>query len=155
MSVTTCHSSGTELTTKRRLYAWWRHQMETFSALLALDEGNPQWRWAFICAWINGWANHRDTGDLRCHRAHYDVTVIYQCFNIIQVRYTWPLVEATVTQTVGQQSFCQVVRIIISSDSKFTAKQKFHAQACHMELIWFTTWRKILNICPLLIYFHE
>ena len=29
-----------------------------------------------ICAWINGWANNREAGDLRRHRAHYDVTVM-------------------------------------------------------------------------------
>ena len=38
------------------------------------------WRGAFmvffICAWINSWVNNRDAGDLRRHRAHYDVTVI-------------------------------------------------------------------------------
>ena len=39
-----------------------------------------QWRGALmfhlIYAWINGWVNNRDTGDLRRHRAHDDVTVI-------------------------------------------------------------------------------
>ena len=29
-----------------------------------------------ICAWTNGWINNRDAGDLRRHRAHYDVTVM-------------------------------------------------------------------------------
>ena len=29
-----------------------------------------------ICAWTNVGANHRDAGDLRRHRAHYNVTVI-------------------------------------------------------------------------------
>ena len=41
-----------------------------------------QWRWALmfslICAWINGWLNNREAGDLRRHRAHYNVTVLYQ-----------------------------------------------------------------------------
>ena len=68
---------------------WWRHQMKTFYALLAIGEGNPrspadsphkgQWRGALmlslICAWTNGWANDQDAGDMRRHRAHYDVTV--------------------------------------------------------------------------------
>ena len=40
-----------------------------------------QWRWALmftlICAWINGWVNNREVGDLRCHRAHYDVIVMW------------------------------------------------------------------------------
>ena len=31
---------------------------------------------SFICAWINGWVNNREAGDLRRHRAHYDVTVM-------------------------------------------------------------------------------
>ena len=39
-----------------------------------------QWRGALlfslICAWTNGWGNHRNAGDLRCYRAHYDVTVM-------------------------------------------------------------------------------
>ena len=39
-----------------------------------------QWRGALMfsmtCAWINDWVNNRGAGDLRCHRAHYDVMVI-------------------------------------------------------------------------------
>ena len=68
---------------------WWRHQMEAFSALLALCVGirrspvnsphKGQWRgilmFSFICAWINGWVNNREDGDLRRHITHYDVTV--------------------------------------------------------------------------------
>ena len=39
-----------------------------------------QWRGAsmfsLVCAWTNGWVNHRDAGDLKRHRAHYDFTVV-------------------------------------------------------------------------------
>ena len=39
-----------------------------------------QWRraliFSLIYAWTNGWANNRDTGDLRRYCAHYDVTVM-------------------------------------------------------------------------------
>ena len=70
--------------------AWWRHQMETVSALLAICAGNSpvpvnsphkgQWRGAsmfsLICVWINGWVNNREANDLRRYRAHYDVIVI-------------------------------------------------------------------------------
>ena len=39
-----------------------------------------QWRGALmfslICAWINGRVNNREAGDLRRHRAHYDVSVM-------------------------------------------------------------------------------
>ena len=41
-----------------------------------------QWREALIlsliCAGINGWVNNDKAGDLRRHRAHYDVTVMWQ-----------------------------------------------------------------------------
>ena len=69
---------------------WWRHQMETFSALLALCAGNSpvpvnsphkgQWRGALmfslICALINDWVNNREAGDLRRYHGHYDVNVM-------------------------------------------------------------------------------
>ena len=66
-----------------KMITWWRHQMETFSALLAICVNSPhkgQWRGALmfslICVWINGWINNREAGDLRRNRAHYDVTVM-------------------------------------------------------------------------------
>ena len=31
---------------------------------------------SLICTWINGWGNNREAGDLRRHRAHYDVFVM-------------------------------------------------------------------------------
>ena len=31
---------------------------------------------SLICAWINGWVNTGEAGDLRRHCAHYDVTVM-------------------------------------------------------------------------------
>ena len=76
---------------KQRNKTWWRHQMETFPALLTLCEEIHRWpvdspnksHWhgalmfSLICAWTNGWANDWDAGDLRSHRAYYDVTVMY------------------------------------------------------------------------------
>ena len=69
------------------LSSWWRHQMETFSALLALHRlpmispHKGQWRGvlmlSLICAWIDGWVNNREAGDLGRHRAPYDVTVVF------------------------------------------------------------------------------
>ena len=46
---------------------------------LADSPGKGQWREALIISlncWTKGWANNRDAGDLRRHRAHYDVTVM-------------------------------------------------------------------------------
>ena len=76
---------------KTRHTSWWRHQMESFSALLALCVGNlpvpvnsphkGQWggalMFSLICVWINGWVNNREAGDLRRHRCHYDVNVMF------------------------------------------------------------------------------
>ena len=77
--------------------SWWRHQMETFSALLVICAGNSpvpvisphkgQWRrvlmFSLICTRINGWVNNGEAGDLRRNRTHYDVTVMYSplCLN--------------------------------------------------------------------------
>ena len=77
---------------------WWRHQMETYSALLAICAGNSpvprkgQWRGALmfslIYVWINGWVNNREAGDLRRYRAHYDVTVmLVWIINYIHMKY--------------------------------------------------------------------
>ena len=63
--------------------SWWRHQMETFSALLTICAGNSlvpgefphkgQWRGAVMLSLIYVWID-RETGDLRRYRTHYDVT---------------------------------------------------------------------------------
>ena len=41
-----------------------------------------QWRgalmFALVYVWINGWVNNREAGDLRRHRAHYDVIVMHR-----------------------------------------------------------------------------
>ena len=49
------------------------------SPVISLHTG--QWRaalmFSLIGAWINGWVNNREAGDLGRHRAHHDVTVMY------------------------------------------------------------------------------
>ena len=76
-----------------KFWDWGRifHQMEIFSAFLTICAGNSsvtgevpthrpvRWRFnvfSFICAWINGWVSNREAGDLRRHRAHYDINVM-------------------------------------------------------------------------------
>ena len=44
-----------------------RNSMEFYGILL------PPNTMFVIYAWINGWVNNREAGDLRHHRAHYDV----------------------------------------------------------------------------------
>ena len=78
------------------IISWWRNQMGTCSALLAICAGNSpvpvnsphrgQWRGALmfplICARKNGWVNNREAGDLRRNRTHYDVNVMIFAINL-------------------------------------------------------------------------
>ena len=78
--------------------------------------GNPpvnsphkgQWRRALIFSliyvWTNVWANNRDAGDLRRHRAHYDVTVM-------QILYHTELKPHQNPLSVSASSFIQSVTV--------------------------------------------
>ena len=73
---------------------WWRHQMQIFSALLAICAGNSPVTGEFHAQrpvtqsfdvffdlhLINSWVNNREAGDLRRHRVHYDVIVMVAVF---------------------------------------------------------------------------
>ena len=52
---------------------------------------NGQWCGALIfsliCAWINGWVNTGEAGDLRRHRAHHDVTGMMFTWNFANHRW--------------------------------------------------------------------
>ena len=96
---------------------WWRHQMETFSALLALCAGNSpvtgefphngQWHGALmfslICAWTNDWVNNRDVGDLRCHHACYGVIVMLRNMTALQDA-QWTFINPYLATSGGRMS---------------------------------------------------
>ena len=83
--------------------------MKIFFALLAFVRGihwspvnsphKGQWcgalMFSLIWAWMNGWVNNREAGDLRCHRTHYDVIVMavyfLQAWHCSQYGWVWPL----------------------------------------------------------------
>ena len=81
----------------RRAVTWWRHQMETFSALLAICSGNSPVPGVFpvrrpvtrsfdvFFDLISGWVNNHKAGDLRRYRAHYDVIVMQSAAIIVWV----------------------------------------------------------------------
>ena len=85
-----------------KIFPRWCYQMVAFSALLALCEGNPpvtggflsqrpgtlSFDVCFFCAWTNGWANNRDAGDLRRHRAHY-VAIVMQSWDNAHSEMIW------------------------------------------------------------------
>ena len=69
---------------------------------------------SLIWAWINGWVNYGEAGDLRRHRANYDVTVMSLyiithasvCFNDLRlcVQYLWnTLVRFNCTHIKGKE----------------------------------------------------
>ena len=76
--------------------SWWRHQMETFSALLAICVGNSPVPGEFpsqrpvtmsfdvffdLPLGLNDWVNNPEVGDLRHYRAHYVVIVMSSRFS--------------------------------------------------------------------------
>ena len=86
--------------------SWWRHQMETFSALLAICAGNSpvtgkflahtgQWHgplmFSLIWAWMDGWVNNGEAGDLRRYRAHYDAIAMMCLFTPVRQFFVWIL----------------------------------------------------------------
>ena len=56
----------------------WNGNMFRVTGLFCGHKG--QWRGALmfslICAWINDWVHNREAGDLRCHRARYNIIVM-------------------------------------------------------------------------------
>ena len=72
--------------------------------------GSPrkgQWHWALLFSLIyartNGWANSRDAGDLRRHRAHYDVTAMTYAESKQVMSPMWSLLGQLYTGTI---SYC-------------------------------------------------
>ena len=65
-------------------YSWWRHQMEIFSAgnspvtgeFPSQSQRRGALMFSLIWAWMNGWINNREAGDLIRQRAHYDVIIM-------------------------------------------------------------------------------
>ena len=84
------HTAGVKFDTDWKLWFLIRHQMEAFSRYWPFVRGihrspvnslhKGHWcgalKFSFVCAWINGWVNNRKDGDLRRHRAHYNVIVM-------------------------------------------------------------------------------
>ena len=60
----------------------WKHFPRYWPFLWGIHRSPHKGQWhgalmfSLICAWINGWVNNREAGDLRRHRAHYDVIVM-------------------------------------------------------------------------------
>ena len=100
--------------------SWWRHQMETFSALLVIYAGNspvtsefPTQRSVtqsfdvFFDLCLNKWlSNNHEAGNLTCHCTHYDFTVIFR-------EPTFPAEKNRHLKTYAIQKIWTVIRVIM------------------------------------------
>ena len=59
--------------------------------MLLTQASDAELWWVFLSVpWIHGWMNNRKTGDLRRHRAHYGVIVMWCCRNPNFEPLWWP-----------------------------------------------------------------
>ena len=70
-----------------------------------------QWRGALvfslICAWINGWVNNSEAGDLRRHSAQYDGTVMYyDTINLQWARTLGSILSRPLTDCIRRKVGC-------------------------------------------------
>ena len=115
------------------------YRMETCCALLAHVRGihpspvnslhKGHWRgalmYSLICARINSWINNREAGDLRRHRAHYDVyqeemlyTFQRKCTHLQWEQYIWrrhlQKGHLFLFQHVIRATFCRITWLFLS-----------------------------------------
>ena len=95
---------------------------------IPLTKASESLMFSFISARINGWANNRVPGDLRRHRAHYDVTVMgffagFVYYSLIHLHSlcTLPSLYKNKTSTIKLKhssfkgsSFCQICEWVYS-----------------------------------------
>ena len=62
-------------------FVWRIHRSPVNSPQKASDA--ELWYFLWSAPWINGWVNNREAGDLRRHRAHYDVIVV----DCVEIKY--------------------------------------------------------------------
>ena len=105
-----------------------------------------QWRGAlmfcFICAWIDGWVNNREAGDLRRHRAHYDVIVMFGTVRWHTGCFIWNMV------TSWLKTFSTLLALYSGTSSIRSVMQTFDYVYCFSiknisnkpwNVLWFST----------------
>ena len=81
---------------------WWRHQMETFSRCWPFVRGITHTKasdaelWCFLWS-TSDWVNNGEAGDLRRHRARFDVTLMSEDMCIVWWRCEPALSQLTVS----------------------------------------------------------
>ena len=108
------------------------------SPLNSLPKG--QWRGALtlslICTWTKVWENHRDAGDLRRHRAHYEVTVMWKIMMKMYVDICicdWLHVQESLPRRHESLSFRESAAILIRNTGTVYA---FNGQLARYINLW-------------------
>ena len=103
----------------------WKHFPRYWPVVHRWPVNSPhkgKWRaalmFSLICAWINGWINNREAGDLRRHRAHYDVTVMSFCsiFSVTPCGREWSKFHRTIRPQPMREDFTYVTSAVIGRE---------------------------------------
>ena len=132
--------------------SWWRHQMETFSGLLAICAGNspvtgelpaqrPVTRSFDVFFDLPGWVNNREASDFRRHRTHYDVTVmkyeVRTCGHYCCVKCHW---SYWVFRGVNLKQHCHYISIYCLSSLRCLTHRGPVKHICELDCHWFRKW---------------
>ena len=98
--------------------------------------------WYFL--WYNGWVNNRDAGDLRRHRDHYDVTVMF--------------IYSLSTRLISYQNPSVIIRFVLSTPiSQSVALYLISSLKTDvLQFLWTHAWIGTMNV-PVLTHptLHE
>ena len=135
---------------------WWRHQMETFSPLLALYAGNSLVTGEFpsqrpvtrnfdvffdLRLEKNGCVNNREAGALRRHRAYYDVIVMIIPMgwckkDVTKLRYQRSYVFLALTQSIWSAHWGPCKMDAMSQTTVWNACSLMKKFSFLLEFIW-------------------
>ena len=91
-----------------------------------------QWRRALmfsvICAWINGWVNNLEAGDLKRHCAHYCVSVMFE-LTYVSWRLHWVLMSNFVKHGKSPLADRQEHCVLMVADQSW----RHNADACELS----------------------
>ena len=117
-----------------------------------------------ICSWTNRWVNNQNTGDLRWHHAHYDVTVMCLlwpnwCILLYKLNYcSWHRIKMTInhdlviySRSLGVIIWIDIMLIIMSAVCLTTEiRISWHLVQCSVILsLW------IFCTCCVLFYLKK
>ena len=75
----------------------------------AQASGAELWCFLWSAPWINGWVNNRKAGDLRRHRAHYDVIVMTMTSMCLKTSVTQHFAQPTIKKITNAHHYRRFV----------------------------------------------